>query len=392
MSSRPLVDIESIAQQVAPKRLFDLPSLAPPALADLEELSLTPRAIVPGLLFADLRLRIAPGGVGKTTLALFEAMQLALRRPLWGHWPAVPGNTVIISREDPRGILLARLRELMRHAGLSDSERAEVLQRVRILDLSSLDFRLAAVVGDVVLPNRLAIEELLQHVTADGWMPDWMIFDPAISLGVGETRVNDSEQGLIEAGRLIRNELNCCVEFIHHSGKQNARESTLDQYSGRGGSAFADGARMVAVLQPQSRDAWQQATGQALGDTETGLVMALAKTSYSPPCDPLYIRRDGWRFEQVSICPMSPERRQAAADEQVMQFLQHEASQGRHYSQKDLGDMRDQLGMTRNEIVAACARLRAAGRAHVVGQNGKKTYLEPFPPSAGRVGDFEGLD
>lgn len=390
MSGRPLVDIDTIAQPLSPQRLFDFPSLAPPSLADLDELSLTPRAIVPGLLFADLRLRIAPGGVGKTTLALFEAMQLALRRPLWGHWPAAPGNTVIVSREDPRGILLARLRELMTHAELSDTERAEVLQRVRILDLSSLNFRLAAVVDDVVLPNRPAIDDLLQHVTASGWVPDWMIFDPAVSLGVGETRVNDSEQGLIEAGRQIRNELNCCVEFIHHSGKQNARESTLDQYSGRGGSAFADGARMVAVLQPQSREAWQQATGQPLGEAEAGLVMALAKTSYSPPCDPLYIRRNGWHFEQVGACPMSPERSQAAADEQVLQFLTYEASQGRRYSQRDLYDMRSQLGLTRNEIAASCGRLRASGRACVSGLPGKKTHLEPVPPGPGQVGEFRG--
>jgi RecA-family ATPase len=41
---------------------------------------------------------------------------------------------------------------------------------------------------------------------------------------------------------------NCCVRYIHHSGKQNGRDKATDQYAGRGGSAFADGCRMVHVL------------------------------------------------------------------------------------------------------------------------------------------------
>lgn len=388
-----MLNLDDVARPVESEpepSLFAFPSLAPPTVAELDELTLTPRCLVHGLLFADLRLRIAPGGVGKTTLALYEGMMLALGRPVWGFEPIAPANTLIVTREDPRSILLARLRELMNAAGLTYSECTEVLQRVRVLDLSSLNFRLCAVVGDVVLPNRPGIDELLLHLHRSGFRPDWLIFDPAVSLGVGEARVNDGEQGLIEAGRLLRNELGACVEFIHHSGKANARDGTLDQYSGRGGSAFSDGARMVAVLQPVNPETWLKDVGIPLVDGESGLIMALPKTSYSPPIQPIYIRRRGWTFELVNACPVTPERSQEAASEQVLQFIRHEAAQGRRYSQRDLSDVRDQLGLSKNAIAAACAHLRADGLLVDVGQSGKKTHLEPVPDPSGQVGDFHG--
>lgn len=390
MSATPPIDLTSLAKRVEPHRLFDFPSLAPPTLSELEALALTPRPIVPGLLFADVRLRIAPGGIGKTTAALYEAMRLALALSIWGYRPVAPIRTCFITREDPRCILLARLRELMRAADLTSDEQAVVLERVRILDLSSVDFRLAAVVGDIVVPHRLAIDELIKHICHDDFRPDWLVFDPAVSLGVGEMRVNDGEQGLVEAARLIRNALDCCVEFIHHSGKANAREQTLDQYTGRGGSAFADGARMVAVLQSVTAEQWIQATGAALAAGETGLVMALPKMSYAPPVERVYIRRSGWRFDHATAAPTSPERIAAATDEQVLQFIITEAEMGRRYSQRDLAYVRDQMGLAKNVIEAACARLRAAGRLRDVGDRGKKTHLEPVLIAAGQVGLFQG--
>lgn len=42
----------------------------------------TPRVTLDSLLYADVRTRISAGGTGKTTVALFEAVTLALGREL----------------------------------------------------------------------------------------------------------------------------------------------------------------------------------------------------------------------------------------------------------------------------------------------------------------------
>ena len=134
-----------------------------------------------------------------------------------------------------------------------------------------------------------------------------MVIDPAISFGIGEARVNDAEQGPIDAARRIRNALNCCVRYVHHSGKANAREKAADQYAGRGGSAMADGARMVAVLQPLSPDEWLKARASPLMDGESGMVLALPKLSYCPPQPDTLIRRKGYLFS-TPTAPKSTRR------------------------------------------------------------------------------------
>ena len=207
---------------------------------------LTPRVILRDLLYADVRTRIAAGGVGKTTIAIFEAVTLALGRDLWGRTPHKQCRTVLITREDSREILVARMREIINTMQLTPEDVAIVLASIKIIDVSGVSFRLSAVNDDVVVPHMVNLEWIVEALAH--WKPDWIIFDPLVSFGVGESRVNDAEQGLIEAFRVLRNRLDCCIEGIHHSGKANAREKNLDQYAGRGGSALSDGSRMVVVM------------------------------------------------------------------------------------------------------------------------------------------------
>lgn len=102
-------------------------------------------------------------------------------------------------------------------------------------------------------------------------------------IAVWRLRAREGEQGLIEAARRVRRAIECCVLYVHHSGKQNARDRATDQYAGRGGSAFADSSRMVLVLQNVSPDKWYLETGQNLEEGETGLVLSRPKMSYCPP-------------------------------------------------------------------------------------------------------------
>ena len=327
---------------------------------ELQTAQIQPREILPNFLFAEVRMRIAAGGTGKTTLALYEAMQLALGRQLWGKTPKQKGRTVIVTREDSRQILVARLREITKAHDLTESEVSEVLHNVAIVDLTSENFRLSLIAGDMVAPNLGAIDDLvnaLQH-----FAPDWIIFDPLVSFGVGESRVNDAEQGLIESFRIIRNRLDCCTEGIHHTGKQNARNKTDDQYSGRGGSALADGARMVAVLNPLDASEWAQATGQTLGNDSNGLVMALPKLSYCKPQEAIYIRRSSYHFEMQSVSKRTPEQESAANVEQVFRFICDQYQQGRRYSKADLDAQTKTLTLTRNEIRFATTELIVSGR------------------------------
>lgn len=295
----------ALVEMIRPEVSKGLPDIDPITMAELISAVAHPRVLVEDYLYADLKNRLGAGGISKTTLALYEMVRGALGRSIWGRMPAKPIRSVIVTREDNRQILVARLREIMRAEELTDDEIKTVLSRVAIVDLTGQSFRLCRVNFDVVESNRETIGSLMDILEPFG--PDHVIFDPLVSFGVGEQRVNDAEQGLIEAFRVIRNHLDCCVEGIHHTGKANARAKTDDQYSGRGGSALADGCRMVSVINQVTPSEWVLATGSALEIGASGIVMALPKLSYCRPQQPIYIKRMGYHFQHVQSVLLSEE-------------------------------------------------------------------------------------
>jgi RecA-family ATPase len=360
--------------------IFPSASFSLISFAELQTSAITPRVIVPGYLYADVRSTIAAGGTGKTTKAIFEAVILALGRALWGRDTVPARRTVIITREDRRALLVARLREIMRALELSRTEIEQVLQHVLIVDLSGERFRLSAIIEGNVEAHLVNIGWLVEKLAS--YRPDWLIFDPLVSFGVGESRVNDAEQSLIEAFRILRNDLDCCVEGLHHSGKASARDKVLDQYAGRGGSALADGSRMVAVLQPLTADEWLNETGKPLEDDETGMVMALPKLSYTAPQESVFIRRKHYQFAHERVIRISREESDAARCDQLLRFLTSEYEQGRRYSSNDLDHSHEKLGLTRNEIRAAASALKVAGKViyHAVsGKAGSHFVPQPSP-------------
>ncbi len=128
---------------------------------------------------------------------------------------------------------------------------------------------------------------------------------------------------MIDAARRIRNAVKCGVIYVHHTGKANARDRTLDQYSGRGGSALADGSRMVHVLCRLTPDEWTEATGYMLEGDDAGFLLARPKITWCPPQPDIYLMRRGYvftRFDHISETAGAM-RVNEIADDKVWQFL-----------------------------------------------------------------------
>ena len=336
-----------------------------------------PDCIVERYLYADVGVLIAPGGVGKTTQVLFESIHIALGRDLYGLEVRKPGPVLILTAEDSREMLVARLRSICAAMDLTNDERRTVRETVRISDVSGSGLRLTRVIDDVVLPTE-SVDRLIEGCRAIN--PVLIVIDPAVSFGVGESRVNDAEQGLIEAARKLRNALTCCIRYIHHSGKQNGRDKTIDQYAGRGGSAFADGCRMVHVLQPLDPGEWQKATGDELQPGESALILARPKMSYCAPQGPLYIKRKGYAYTTVEARDDDPERDLRQRGEVLLALIRAEVEQGHYPTQRSL-EATD-TGMSRAQLRDTVAWLRAAGKVEDrlrpdTPARGAKTYLHP---------------
>jgi RecA-family ATPase len=381
-------EVETIARSIgryeAPdsgKPMWSLPE--PISGEELRGARLAPDCIVESYLYADVAVLVAPGGTGKTTLELYEAVHIALGLPLYGLTVHKPGRVLILTAEDSRELLVARMRAIVDAMELSPAQIDQVLDRVRISDLTGDPLKLTVIVGDVVVPSP-ALDDLI--VAARELEPVLVIVDPAISFGVGEARVNDAEQGLIEAARRIRRSLNCCVRYVHHSGKQNARDKAVDQYAGRGGSALPDGARMVAVLQPLTTEEWNKATGSALVEGETGMLLARPKTSYAPPADDILIYRAGYHFAHMTRATRTATEELSANCEQIVRVIETECAAGRRPTKHTLEIMAASLGRTRQEIRDAIIVLLTNGRIALTEidpapARGIRTYLRVASPN-----------
>ncbi|MDO4709995.1 MAG: AAA family ATPase [Pseudomonadota bacterium] len=337
-------------------------------------------AIVEDWFHEDVGVFVAPGGTGKTTLLLFQVIHIVLGRDLFGHRVLNPGPVIILTAEDSRETLIARLRHMCQQLNLTQAEERQVRDEVNITDVSGKGFKLTTVEKDVVAPSKI-LDRFI--VSASEVHPSLIIIDPMVSFGVGESRINDSEQGLIDAARRIKNELRCAVLYVHHTGKANARDASLDQYSGRGGSALADGARMVHVLQRLDHEAWTEAAGDELTDDDSGFVLARAKMTWYAPQPLVYLKRRGYVFERFDAVAVT-EGTGAVIDrdaEKVFQFLREEYLQGKKYSQNDLIHMK--LVGSQSRLRAAVSRLKSDNRLldeklTTGGQGGARQFLRPM--------------
>lgn len=338
-------------------------------------------AVVDRWFYEDVGCFIAPGGTGKTTLLLFQVIHIVLGLDLFGYEVKHSGPVVILTAEDSRETLVARLRAMCAQLQLSEKELRTVREDVIITDVSGKGIKLTTVEKDVVMPSK-SLDTLIVNIGV--LCPSLLIIDPMVSFGVGESRVNDAEQGMIDAARRIRNAANCGVIYVHHTGKQNAREETLDQYSGRGGSALADGSRMVHILQRLSPERWTEATGHQLEGEDAGFVLARPKMTWCPPQPHIYIRRHGYIFHRHDHIgeTAGAQRVNQIADDKLWQFLRDEFVKGVKHTQNSVENAKV---LTQKATRLSVKRLLENGRVAREengngGKGGAHHYLRPIDP------------
>jgi phage/plasmid primase-like uncharacterized protein len=270
-----------------------------------------PDPIVEDYLYPDVAVLAGAGGVSKTTLTVFESIKIILGIPLFDYgvpdtaeFKVVrPGPVVFVTKEDPAELMIARAREIAKDLHLSDQQIKQVQKRLHIFELNGENFRLTTILDDMVAIDLERVDALIEALRP--LHPVLVNFDPLVSFGSGELRVNDGMSGLVEAGRRIARSLNCCVRFIHHVGKENGRDGTTDQYSPRGGSALSDGCRMVATLINVNSDEWLKRHGLTLpSPDDCGLVLTVAKLTYKKRPAPILLEREHFCFKAVVADPL----------------------------------------------------------------------------------------
>lgn len=232
---------------VEPKQAPVAP-LSPTAFVWRDPLTIPPRPWVYGrhMIRKQVSVTVAPGGVGKSSLTLVEALCLASGRQLLGEWVDRDGlRAWVYNLEDPRDELDRRVIGAMIHHGVQPEEVDGRLYldtgRERPL-CTAVDVR-----GEVTIikPEMEALEAALTARQIDV-----LIVDPFVS----SHRVAENSSGAIdlvakEWARLA-DRCNCAIELVHHTRKTGGADATTED--GRGSTALMGAARSGRVLNKMS--------------------------------------------------------------------------------------------------------------------------------------------
>lgn len=230
-------------------------ALTPRPIGLLDATKIPPRRWLLGKHFIRgfVTLTIAPGGVGKSTLAIAEAIAVATGRPITGaecHEGRSAGTAWVYNNEDPRDELERRVSAIAKHHGIAMSDLSD-----RLFVNSGMDRRLLiARQGErgavVYTPDVDAMKaHIVKHNIA------FMVIDPLVRAHQLEENDNGAIDSVMAVFSRIASETGCVIHLVHHTrkppgGSSEGHAGNMD--SGRGAGAVAAAARIVRTLSEMS--------------------------------------------------------------------------------------------------------------------------------------------
>ena len=228
-----------------------------------------------------LSITLAPGGVGKSSLALVEAVAMATGRPLLGASPHRPLRVVYWCGEDPEEEIWRRIWAICRNYGVTEEE---IGGRLFVASGRDLKICLARQGRKGVEIDETAKEALTTALKGAG--ADVAIFDPLVTLHQVPENDNTGLNAVMDALRDIADETQTAIELIHHVRKGATQEEEMGADAARGASAIIGAVRSARALNPM-----QAAEAERLGlESRQGFFfISSAKANLAPP-----IEKRGW--------------------------------------------------------------------------------------------------
>lgn len=190
---------------------------------------------------------VAPGGVGKSTQIITDALAMTTGRALLGDEPSNKLRVWIWNGEDPREEIERRISAACGHYKISSDDIGG-----RLFVDSGREQEIVIVTEDrnkIVYASPI-IESLKRTILEN--KIDVFIVDPFVTThGVPEND-NTKIAAVAKQWAQIADECNCAVQIVHHVRKGDGREITVEDM--RGAGALSAAARCVRLLNPMSVD------------------------------------------------------------------------------------------------------------------------------------------
>jgi RecA-family ATPase len=189
---------------------------------------------------------ISPGGVGKSSLTIAEALAMISGRPLLhGVAPTQPLNVWLWNGEDPIDELNRRVTAAAKHYGLTRDNCRGAL----FLD-SGRTTRI--VIAEMVRNSFMIIKPVvdeIKKIVADNRI-DVIVIDPFVSSHRVSENDNNAIDAVVKEWATVADVTGCAIELVHHSRKTGGGEVTVED--ARGASALISAARSARALNPMT--------------------------------------------------------------------------------------------------------------------------------------------
>ncbi|MCJ2098444.1 AAA family ATPase [Methylobacterium sp. E-046] len=232
---------------------------------------------------------VAPGGLGKTSLILVEALAMATGKPLLGVRVPEPLRVWVWNGEDPREEIERRLAAACIHYGITADDIGD---RLFIDSGREIEIVVARKVGDAVTVMAPIVEAVVSEIQAR--RIDVLTIDPFVSCHAVPENDNGAIDKVTKTWGGIGERCNCCVELVHHVRKAASGQTSYAVEDARGGSALIGAVRSARVLNVMSPE---EAEGASVPSADRRRFFRVddGKSNMAPP-----LEKADWR-ELISI-------------------------------------------------------------------------------------------
>lgn len=263
----------------------------PTPFDSFDELLIQPRRWLYGTTYLRgyVTLLAAPGGVGKTSLQIVEALAIVTGRPLLGEEVNERANVWLINLEDSIMELIRRVLAAMRYYNIP----ADEIRGRLFLDADrDMSFQFVSDDGGKVAMNHVLVARMIRKIKENEI--GLIILDPFVSCFNVNENDNRAINMVVSALKKIADETNAAIAIVHHTRKLNGDETSIDGV--RGASSLIGAIRVGRVVNRISK---QDAQAHCIDESEAKSIFRvdIGKLNFAPPAEETF----WYKLENVQL-------------------------------------------------------------------------------------------
>jgi RecA-family ATPase len=223
-------------------------------------------------------LLIAPGGVGKSTISILDALSIASGKNLTGDEPKISGPVWIHNAEDPSDEMEMRLLGAAKYHGIDFNS----IHPIYITSGRDLPITLMGTQGGVSAVNTEAVDQIIKTIIEKKIV--LLSLDPLVRLHECNENDNQAMDCFSKIVTRIADRAKCSVCLVHHSRKLNASSGAGSQDTARGASAVVSAARIAHTISTMDEKEAKQ-YGISLERRKWFVRLDDAKLNLAPPAN-----------------------------------------------------------------------------------------------------------